>query len=304
MANVRIDLDQLKTLEAVGRHASVTAAAGELYRSPSTVSYAVRRLEEALGVTLLDRSGHHARLTPAGEVLVAEARTLLAQAEHVERRVRLVADGWEPRLTLAVGDLVPMGKVLDLVRRFLRTAPQTDVRISREVLSGGWDALVSARADLAIGVPEDGAPAIPVAMRPLSEVRFVFVVAPDHPLAACAEPLTAEQVAAQRAVAASDSTRGLPARTLRILAGQAILSVPDQFTKWEAIRRGLGVGFLPAGLVADDLARGRLVAPRLAFSNDDRGRICYAWRARETGRGLSWLTARMEAEVRGGEWSL
>lgn len=301
---MRLDLDQLRALEAVGRHASVTAAAAELYRSPSTVSYAVRRLEDALGVTLLDRSGHHVRLTAAGEVLVAEARTLLAQAEHTERRVRLVADGWEPRLTIAVSDLLPMGRVLELVRRFGRVAPQTEVRVTREVLSGGWDALVSARADLALGVPEDGAPAVPVEMRPLAEVRFVFVLSPDHPLAALPAPLEAEQVAGARAVAASDSTRGLPARTLRILAGQSVLSVPDQLTKREAIRRGLGVGFLPAELVADDIARGRLVSPKLAFSNDDRARICYAWRAGETGRGLRWLTQRMETEVRGGDWTL
>lgn len=304
MSNVRVLLEQLKALEAIERHGSLTAAAAELYRSPSTVSYSIHRLEEALGVTLLDRSGRHARLTSAGEVLATEARSLIAQAERAERRVKLVASGWEPSLTIAVSDLLSMGKVLNLVQRFSREAPQTRIRITCEVLSGGWDALVSARADLALGVPEDGVPSIPLVVRPLADVHFVFVVAPEHPLARLEEPLTAEQVAAHCAIAASDTTRGLPVRTVRVLPGQPILSVPDQQTKHEAIRRGLGVGFLPAPLVAEDINAGQLHAPRLAFANDETVRLCYAWRAGEAGRALKWFSARIDAGVHAGEWML
>jgi len=299
---MRLDLDQLRALEAVGRHESVTTAARELYRSPSTISYSIKRLEEALGATLMDRSGHHARLTPAGEALAEEARTLIAQAEHAERRVRLAARGWEPVLTLAVSDLLSMGHVLSMLRAFYREAPDTRVRVTREVLSGGWDALASGRADLAIGVPRDGTPSIPLEIHPLTEVRFAFVVTPDHPLAELKPPLAADTVRQYRAVAASDTTRGLPTRTLRVLDGQPMLSVPDQATKCEAIRRGLGVGFLPMTAVAEDLDNGRLVSPELAFSAGDRHELCYAWRVGEAGRGLQWFADRMAASVKAGDW--
>lgn len=304
MANMHLDLDQLRALEAVGRHGSVTAAARELYRSPSTVSYSIKRLEEAVGATLMDRSGHHARLTPAGEALAEEAQMLLAQAEHAERRVRLAAQGWEPLLTIATSDLLPMGHVLSLLRRFFREAPDTRVRVTREVLSGGWDALASARADLALGVPADGTPAMPLEIRPLTAVSFVFVVAPDHPLAEAEQPLGAEVVRQHRAVAAADTTRGLPSRTLRILQGQPVLSVPDQQTKCDAIRRGLGVGFLPQRTVAEDLKSGRLIAPALAFSAGDKHELCYAWRVGERGRGLAWFVDRIGAGVKAGDWRL
>ncbi len=301
---MHLDLDQLNALEAVGRHGSVTAAARELFRSPSTISYSIKRLEEAVGATLLDRSGHHASLTPAGKALAEEARTLLAQAEHAERRVHMAARGWEPMLTIAVSDLIPLGHVLSLLRRFYVEAPDTRVRLTREVLSGGWDALSSGRADFAIGAPADGAPAVPLEIRPLAEVHFVFVVAPDHPLTETEEPITAEVLRQYRAVAASDTSRGLPTRTLRILNGQPTLSVPDQGSKCEAIRRGLGVGFLPASAIAEDLDHGRLVAPRLAFSNGDKHELCYAWRAGESGRGVAWLAEHIAAGVKAGDWKI
>lgn len=299
-----LNLGQLRDLEAVARHGSVTGAAHALYRSPSTLSYSIRRLEEALSVTLLERRSHSARLTPNGEALAAEAKALLAHAERTERRMHLAQKGWEPSLTIAVSDLVPMGRVFALLGRFYREAPDTRVQIRREVLTGGWDALIASRADLAIGVPADGAPAIALETRPLAKVAFVFVVAPDHPLAEAPAPLTAEQVSRHRAVAASDTTRGLPARTLRILPGQPVLTVPDQSIKHEAIRRGLGVGFLPERMVTGDIERGRLVTPALGFSSGESHTLCYAWRAGETGMGLAWLAKRLEAEAKTGDWLL
>lgn len=301
---MRLNLSQLRDLEAVGRYASVTAAARGLYRSPSTLSYSIRKLERSLGVELLDRSGHNARLTPAGEALAAEARALIAHAERAERRMHLAMKGWEPALSIAVSDLVPVNRVLMLLGRFYREAPDTRVRLTGEVLSGGWDALVSARADLAIGVPADGAPSVPLEIRPLAEVRFVFVLASDHPLAKEKPPLSPEVVRRHRAVAAGDTTRNLPARSLRILEGQPTLSVPDQAAKLEAIRRGLGVGFLPEQAVAGDIKHGLLLAPALSFSANETQRLCYAWRAGEAGKGLAWFTQRLEAETKTGEWIL
>jgi DNA-binding transcriptional LysR family regulator len=301
---MKLNLGQLRDLEAVARYASVTGAARALYRSPSTLSYSIRRLEEVLGITLLDRRSHSAKLTSQGEALAQEARSLLAHAERTERRMRLARKGWETSLTIAVSDLIPMGRVLSLIGQLYRETPDTRVHITREVLTGGWDALVASRADLAIGVPADGAPGSAVETRALAEVKFVFVMATDHPLAAETAPLSAEQIRQHRAVAASDTTRGLPARTLRILEDQPILSVPDQATKHAAILRGLGVGFLPERMVKEDIRKKRLIAPSLSFSAGESHTLCYAWRADETGRGLAWLAARLEAEAKTGDWLL
>jgi hypothetical protein len=59
----------------------------------------------------------------------------------------------------------------------------------------------------------------------------VFAVAPAHPLAGAAEPLSEATIAMHRAVVAADSSRRLPPRTVGIVAGQQTLTVPDLETK-------------------------------------------------------------------------
>ena len=78
-----LTLDQLRVLDAIAETGSFTAAAGRLRRATSAVSYAVRGLEEAVGLPLFDRSQHRATLLPAGEALLVEARAVLQQAEHL-----------------------------------------------------------------------------------------------------------------------------------------------------------------------------------------------------------------------------
>ena len=74
-----VTLDQLIVLDAVAREGSFAAAAQVLHRVPSAVSYAIKGLEDALGVSLFDRTGRIAVLTPAGRRLLGEAREVQRQ---------------------------------------------------------------------------------------------------------------------------------------------------------------------------------------------------------------------------------
>jgi DNA-binding transcriptional LysR family regulator len=60
---MRLTLDALQVLDAVDRKGSFAAAAGELHRVPSAITYSVQQLEEGLGVQVFDRRGHRAVLT-------------------------------------------------------------------------------------------------------------------------------------------------------------------------------------------------------------------------------------------------
>lgn len=302
MSNSFLDLDALRVLDAIARRGSFAAAADALHRVPSSVTYAVRKLEENLGVTLFDRSGHRARLTPAGEALLREGRELLAMAEGVVRHVQRAATGWESELRIAVADLVPMDRMLSLCETFLADAPDTRLRLRTEVLGGTWDALVGGRADLVIGAPGEGPPGGGYATRPLGEVEFLFVVAPHHPLARMPDPLPIEAVRRARAVAAADTSQGLPPRTVGLLPGQPVLTVPDLQTKREAQLRGLGVGHLPRHLIAEDLAAGRLCVKATEEGEGFRQPLCFAWRTRNPGRALAWFLERLERVVREEGW--
>jgi len=287
-----INLDALLVLDAIARRGSFAGAAEELHRVPSSVTYAIQKLEDSLDVALFDRRGHRARLTPAGEALLREGRDLLRMADGLVRNVRRIATGWEAELRIAVEDLVPVDKVLALCEAFYDEVSDTRLRISTEVLGGTWDALVSGRADLVIGAPGDGPPGGGYAVHPLGEVEFVFAVAPDHPLADEPEPLTNDLIRQHRAVAAADSSRGLPPRTVGLLPGQPVFTVPDLIMKREAQKRGLGVGYLPVHLIAAEIAAGELVIKATEDGRSTRHALFYAWPSRNPGKALDWFTQR------------
>jgi len=180
---MRLTLEALNMLDTIVRRGSFAGAAEELHRVPSAITYAVQKLEQELEVTLFDRQGHRARLTQVGEELVREGRQLLQAANDLERRVKRVATGWEAELRIAVIDLIPWPRFYPLLAAFYEEEQGTRVRIATEVYGGCWDALVTGRADLAIGAPDEGPSGGGYATHPLAAVEFVFAVAPTHPLA-------------------------------------------------------------------------------------------------------------------------
>ncbi|MBE1485867.1 LysR family transcriptional regulator [Plantactinospora soyae] len=74
-----LNLTQLKVLEAVARHGSVTAAAKELRYSQPSVSHHLGRLEAATGAKLVQRVGRGIRLTPEGNLLAQRATEILGR---------------------------------------------------------------------------------------------------------------------------------------------------------------------------------------------------------------------------------
>jgi DNA-binding transcriptional LysR family regulator len=96
-----LDLQRLHTFRKVATLRSFSAAALELSYTQSSVSEAVAALERELGVTLLDRSSRPVRLTPAGEVVLAHAEALTAQAAAIEADLVALTSGEVGRLRLA-----------------------------------------------------------------------------------------------------------------------------------------------------------------------------------------------------------
>ena len=291
---LKLSLDALQTVDAIARCGSFAAAAKELFRVPSTISYTVAKLEEDLGVRLFERFGPRVALTPAGEELLREGRYLLKAAGDLESRVRRVASGWETELTVAIDSMLSPAGLLADIQAFYEIADQTRLRITKEELSGTWEALLDRRADLLIGAAGEGPSGGGYTAEPLGSVSFVFVVAPGHPLAAVRHPLGKADLGCYRAVSVADSARLLQSRTVGLLFGQDALSVPDMHTKYQFQRAGTGFGFLPKGWVQGDIARGLLVEKEVEESKPDET-LYMAWRSGETGTALKWWRERLRA---------
>ncbi|HXF65507.1 MAG TPA: LysR family transcriptional regulator [Burkholderiales bacterium] len=290
---MKLSLDALLVLDAIDRKGSFAAAAAELDRVPSAVTYTVRKLEEDLDVLLFDRRGHRARLTAAGRELLEEGRHLLRAAGELESRVKRVATGWEAQLRIAYDDVIPAAGLLRLVEEFYRESCPTRVRLATEVLGGCWDALAADRADLVVGASGEGPVGGGYSVRELGSVEWVFAVAPGHPLARAPEPLAPEQVLRHRAVAVADTSRNLPPRTVGLLGGQDVLTVPNLRAKLAAQVMGLGAGNLPRYLADPEIAAGRLVAKRLLEPFMDLP-LLLAWRTALRGKALRWFLGKLQ----------
>lgn len=281
--------DALSLLQAVSQAGSFAAAARELGLVPSAVTYRVRQMEDALDVLLFDRSSRQARLTDAGAELLREGGRLLLEIDAVAHRVKRVATGWESQLTIAVDTVISCSTVMELAQAFFALAPTTRLRLRDESLSGTLEALTSGQADLALGVVLDLGNATGIQTDVLGDVPFVYVVAPHHPLAAAAEPLSDEVVLKHRAVAVADSVQQGEALTRGLLAGQDVLTVPTMGAKLDAQLRGLGGGFVPEPMVRPYVESGRLVVKQLQRITQRQVRLSYAWRNNPApGRALQW----------------
>ena len=289
---MRLTLDALLVLDAIERKGSFAAAAEALYRVPSAITYSIQKLESDLGVQLFDRSGHRAKLTPAGEALLREGRHLLHAAHAAERLVKRVATGWESELRIAVCDLLDIQGLFPLLEQFYAVNCGTMIRLSVEVLSGTWDALHSGRADLVVGAVGDAPIGQDYRTQILGTVPFVFVLASQHPLAQLSEPLEPSAVRQYRAVAVADSSRYLPVSSVALLDGQEVLTVPDMATKLAAHRQGLGVGYVPLAMAQADLAEGRLLHKQ-TVSAAPQPLLHLAWRDGHQGQALPWWLERL-----------
>lgn len=285
----------IRLIDAIHRSGSMAAAARLLGVVPSALTYRVRQVEDGLDVLLFDRSSRQAKLTAAGHELLREGNRLLLEFDAIANRVKRVATGWEPQLTLAVDTVISRTTVLELCEAFFALAPPTRLKIREEALSGTLEALTSGQADLAIGIPLEPAADKSVQSRPLGSLHFVYVVAPHHPLATAPEPVPDALLMLHRAVAVADSVQRGSGVTSGLLGGQDIFTVPGMQEKLDAQLRGLGGGFLPEYLARPHIAAGRLVEKQMHRAT----RVVpmrYAWRcapAGAEGRALQWWLAQL-----------
>lgn len=170
----------LRYFVAVAEELNFARAAERLGISPPPLSRAIRRLEAELGVTLFERTTHRVARTPAGDVLLAEARVALDALEAAGRRARRAAEG--PKLVLAVKADGDAGLLEPILARY---ASEPDA-VPVAVRLCGWQEqprlLRAGEADVAlVHAPFDGTG---LDTETLAAEPRVAVLAADHPLAA------------------------------------------------------------------------------------------------------------------------
>ncbi|MGK3127882.1 DNA-binding transcriptional activator PunR [Pantoea sp. C8B4] len=291
----------LEVVDAVARNGSFSAAAQELHRVPSAVSYTVRQLETWLAVPLFERQHREVVLTPAGEHFVREGRSVIKKMLATRRQCQQLANGWRGQLSIAVDCIVKPQRTRQLVKDFYRHFPDMELIISYEVFNGVWDALADGRVDVAIGATQ----AIPVggrfAFQDMGALNWRCVVSPDHPLAAHIE-LNEEALRAWPSLVLEDTSRALPRRMTWTLDNQRRLVVPEWETGMDCLQAGLCVGMVPGHLARPLLDNGALVELSLPQPFPESP-CCVSWSEQRASPALEWLLAYLgDAETLNHEW--
>ncbi len=253
MNRSRVTLDQWQALVAVVDAGGYAQAAEQLHRTQSTISYAVHKIEEQLGVDVFELEGRRAALTEAGRVLYRRGKALLRESERVERTATALAEGQEAELRLAVEIVFPTWLLLQCLQRFADERPETRIELYESVLGGTEELLGEGQVQLAIcsRVPPG------YVGDPLMHVRFIAVAAPSHPLHQLGRTLTHQDLREYRHLFVRDTATRREPDTDHGITEQR-WTVSHKATSIRAACMGLGFAWFAEDLIREELASDQL----------------------------------------------
>ncbi len=255
MNTLKTTLDQWRALQAVVDFGGYAQAAEQLYRSQSTISYAVSKLQELLGIRLLEVEGRKAQLTEAGEVLVRRSRQVLKDMVELEHLADHLKQGREAEIRFVVDAAFPNAILMQALKQFAPQSGGTRVQLKEVVLSGADEALESGDADLIISAsnPSDHLGDI------IYQVEFIAVAHPDHPLHLLDRKLSMKDLEREMQVVIRDS--GVRHNVdVGWLGAEHRWTVTSMETASAAVASGLGFAWLPRHQIQDKLETGKLKA--------------------------------------------
>ncbi|ELV8683402.1 LysR family transcriptional regulator [Vibrio fluvialis] len=277
----------LEMLDTVARLGSFTAAADVLHKVPSAISYGVRQVEVELGVVLFRRLPRKVELTPAGDLFMQEARSLLRQMEELKAQTRRAAHGWQKTLKVTLDNVVKLDRMKPLVEDFYRTFEFAELQINMEVFNGSWEAISQGRADIVIGATS----AVPVGgdfeVRDMGILDWAFVMSPAHPCVR-EQVLTEAFVSQFPAICLDDTSSVLPKRHTGHYPQQRRLLLPNWYSAIECLKNGVGVGYMPRHMAQPLLASGQLVEKMLP-DEKPLSQCCLVWRKDDNHKLIEWM---------------
>jgi DNA-binding transcriptional LysR family regulator len=243
----RFDLDDLEAFRAVAERGNFRRAAEAVHLSQPAFSRRIDKLEQALGVKLLERTTRRVNLTAVGREFLRKAQLLLDDLDATLLAIRGVAASGRGEVTLAC---VP-STVYYHVSRVVQSYRQLYPRIRVKVLDAGANEVLGAvvRGEADFGLNFIGSQEPGLEFRALAEDRFVLACRRDHPLARRRRIAWAE-LANHDLVALAQSSGN------RLLHDQALAGVGLQLpsvceaqhvtAQLGLVEAGLGVAAVPA----------------------------------------------------------
>ena len=289
-----MELRNLRALVEVVRQGGFSRAARTLFSTQSTVSKAVRQLEEELGEALLERLGNGVRLTGAGEIVYARAVAMLAESEHLVAELADLRGLISGRLRLGLPIFGSARLFAPLFAEYRSRHPGVEIELMEQGSARLEAALLAGEVELAVSLLP-----VPDAFdwQLVRDDPLMAVLWADHPLRGRTSVRLAELAASplilfeqgfvlNARIEAACRARGF-APNAAARSGQVDFIIA-------LVAAGLGVALLPR-----ILTEGRPLAPlrtALVDETDLRWRAALVWRkgARLSPAARAWLALSRE----------
>ncbi len=252
-----VSLDQLRAFIAAVDEGSFSAAGRKLYRVQSAVSGWIGGLEAQLGVVLFDRTTRFPKLTPEGELLLADARNVVSGIDAMKARAKLMAGGLEPELSVVVDVFFPAATITAAAKAFAQRFPLTPLRLFVEGLGAAYQPVLDERCSLGIlaSLPVEFPSLV---SEHLDEIPLVMAVAPQHPLAKFRGRIPKRELAKHVQLVLTDRSNLLAGKDYGVFS-PTTWRLADLSTKHAFLIDGVGWGSMPRHMVESDIAAGSLV---------------------------------------------
>ena len=285
MKSPSITIEALVVLDAIDYRGSYAAAAEQLNKVPSALSYVVQKLEEQLNVTIFQRQGRRAVLTPAGKHLLAEGRKVLYAINSLSEQTQTIANGWESKIRIACDSIIEIKPVFTGIQQFLEEHQNIEVDVQEEVMNGTWEALIEDRVDLVIGAPSPVPNQKGIRAIKIKELELVLVVSKSHELSEVKKTIELSELANYRNVVVHDSAQYEIPWSVNMIEGSKHFFVSSIALKIEAILEGIGIGHLPKCMVERHIMNGDLVIIE-STEKPLPQELFMAWKIANKGKGL------------------
>ncbi len=250
MPKPKVTLDQWRALQAVVDLGGYAQAADHLHRSQSSVSYAIRRLEQQLDLEVLQVQGRRAVLTDTGKLVLQRARRLIREAGELEQLAQQASSGWEARLRLVVDAAFPTLQLMQALQQFADQSRGTVVELNEVIMSGAEAMVAAGQADIVIGhqLPADRLG------NAIIEVPFIAVAHHQHPLNNSGHPVSENDLRQYRQIIVRDS--GPQHRDSGWLDAEQRWTVSSLDSSLTLIANNMGYAWLPYHKIEDSLKQG------------------------------------------------
>jgi len=259
-----ITIEQIQCLKALVDAGSFSMAAEKQGKAKSAMIYSIKRLEEQLGFSVIERNGYKSKLTAKGRDFLDSSKKLLTEYEQLLIKCSHLESHIESFFRLSISGIYGMDMVHPVIANAMTAFPQTEIQLEREILSG--ERMLNAdMVDLAIF--ENIRNKKDLDYKQIDEVKMVLTVAANHPFLnipkskqSISDLYKYPQIIQRSTIVEDDYKIGVHSDSLQ-------WKVSDTNSKHDIISHGLGWGRLPLPLIQNDLNTGKLV--QLNWLEDD-----------------------------------